>query len=340
MNAEAAVIRRSAPANWAHIIRTCSCAAGQPMDPVAKLLVVTRACVQPMTLISVAIAGLLAVRAPGFNPLFYALAALGSVVAHAANNMINDYFDLRSGLDNEAYPRAQYAPHPVLSGLISERGLMHAILAANLIDALIMVVLFVARGWPIVAFALAGLLVSVFYVAPPLRLKARGLGEPSVFLIWGPIMIGGTYFAAVGNLPASVLWASLPYALLVTSVLMGKHVDKAPWDRAQNVKTLPVLLGDRGARRATSVLLIGFYVAIAALVVYGVLPVWTLVAFVALPRLRKTLRAYARPRPAEPPPGYPVWPLWFGPWSFVHSERAGALFVAGLALGSVFPVAL
>ncbi len=44
---------------------------------------------------------------------------LGLVLAHAANNMINDYFDLEGGVDDDAYTRALYAPHPVLSGLLT-----------------------------------------------------------------------------------------------------------------------------------------------------------------------------------------------------------------------------
>ncbi|MCP4222408.1 MAG: hypothetical protein GY773_03600, partial [Actinomycetia bacterium] len=59
-------------------------------------------------------------------------------------------------------------------------------------DLAILLHLTSARGWPVVLFALAGLFVSVFYVAPPLRLKQRGLGEPGVALVWGPLMIGGT----------------------------------------------------------------------------------------------------------------------------------------------------
>jgi 1,4-dihydroxy-2-naphthoate octaprenyltransferase len=292
-----------------------------------------------MTLTSVAIAGLLAARSGNFNGLFFALAAIGSVLAHAANNMINDLFDLREGLDTATYPRSMYAPHPVLAGLITKDGLTRATLVANAADAAIMLYLFTQRGWPIIGFALAGLFISVFYVAPPLRLKGRGLGEPSVALIWGPVMVGGTYYAAVGSIPAIVYWASLPYALLVTTVLMGKHIDKLEWDAPKGIKTLPVVLGDERARRVTVALMAAFYVSVIALVLAGVLPVWTVVSLIALPLLRKARRTFARPKPAAPPASYPesIWPLWFGPWAFVHATRAGALFVAGLALGAVFP---
>lgn len=290
-----------------------------------------------MTVVSVAIAGFAAAGHWGFEPLLFALAAFGSIVAHASNNMINDLFDLEAGLDTKDYPRSQYAPHPVLAGLIDRPGLIRSILIANAIDAAIMVFLFLQRGWPILAFAAAGLFISVFYVAPPLRLKYRGLGELSVFLIWGPIMVGGTYYAAVGSLNPGVLMLSIPYAFLVTSVLMGKHIDKAPWDRKEGVNTLPVLLGDARAVGFTKGLLIAFYVSIVLLVLARFTSPALLVVLLGLPVLKKTLDTYSRAKPDEPPPRFPVWPLWYGPWAFVHSRRAGGLFLLGLALAAVIP---
>ena len=67
--------------NWRYALRTCNCPDGQ-VDGVTRWLVLTRACVQPMTLSAVLTAGLLAVRAPGFNVLYFALAA--AVVAQVA----------------------------------------------------------------------------------------------------------------------------------------------------------------------------------------------------------------------------------------------------------------
>ena len=160
------------------------------------------------------------------NWLFLVLAVVGLVVAHAANNMINDYFDLEGGVDTDEYVRAQYAPHPILSGWVTKRQLAAAILLANAIDLAIMLFLAAQRGPLVIAFALGGLFVSVFYVAPPIRLKHIGLGEPGVFIVWGPLMVGGTFFVATGQLPGWVWLASLPYAILVTTVLFGKHIDK------------------------------------------------------------------------------------------------------------------
>lgn len=324
--------------NWLEIYRTCNLSADRPMDPVSRWLLVVRCCVFPMTLISAAIGGLLAVTVGRFEPVPFLLAAVGLLLAHAANNMINDYFDLETGLDTAEYVRAQYAPHPVLSGLVPRGQLLRAILLVNAVDALIALALTALRGWPILAFALAGLFISVFYVAPPLRLKRIGLGELGVFLVWGPLMIGGTFYATTGMLPGWVWAASLPYALLVATVLIGKHIDKLEQDRAQGIRTLPVLLGERAARALNAGLMVAFYLAVLGLVAARIMGPWLLLTLLGVPRLITVLRTYARPRPAAPPPGYPVWPLWYVSWAFVFNRRAGALFLAGLLLNIIVPI--
>src|SRR5882724_10044647 len=230
--------------SWRQIIAKGNLPEGRAVDGVSRWLLITRACVFSMTLTSGLIGGLLA-AAPRWG--YFALALLGLVSAHAANNMINDHFDLSGGVDTAEYTRALYAPHPILSGLITKRGLVAAIAAVNLADLAILAALVAARGWPVAAFALAGLFVSVFYVAPPLKLKHHGLGEPGVFVVWGPLMIGGTYYVTTGDVPPWVWAASLPYAILVTTVLIGKHVDKLEHDRRKGIHTLPVLLGESRA---------------------------------------------------------------------------------------------
>lgn len=305
------------------------------MDPVTRWLVLTRAAVLPMTLTAAAVAGLLAEDDPGFSPGLWALAALGLVLAHVASNLMNDLFDLDAGTDTAEYPRALYAPHPVLSGLTTRSRLATAALAVNLADLAVLAVLVARRGWVVAGLGVAGFVLSAAYTAPPLRLKRRGLGEASVLVVWGPLMVGGTYYSATGRLPVEVVAASIPYALLCTAVLMGKHIDKIAWDGPAGVRTLPVLLGEPAARLLTRGLMGGFYPMVILLVATGALPWPALVALGGLTRLVPVWRAFGRSRPAEPPPRFPVWPLWFAPLAFVHARRTGALFVAGLAVAAL-----
>jgi 1,4-dihydroxy-2-naphthoate octaprenyltransferase len=329
--------------NWSEVLRTQNLSEDKEMDFGSRWLLIVRASVFPMTITSAAIGGLLAWGDPTVADASlgnFLLATLGLVLAHAANNMINDWFDLSGGVDSEGYVRTEYAPHPILSGLISKSGLVAAIVIVNLVDLAILWHFARTLGWGVVAFALAGLFVSVFYVAPPFKLKHHGLGEPGVFVVWGPLMIGGVYYVTAGSFAPWVLVASLPYALLVTTVLIGKHCDKYEADSAKGIKTLPVLLGRERSLFLNQFLMASFFALVTCLALVGTLPVWTLAVWAAFPRMVAVWKVFDEPRPSEPPESFPIWPLWYVAWAFLFTRFAGALFVAALVVGAIWPLSL
>ena len=333
---------------WKTVFNTANLPEGMtsPPDAVSKWLVITRAAVFSMTVTSGLIGGLLAIGAQQLtaevtvNWALLGLAIVGLVVAHAANNMINDYFDLEGGVDTDDYVRALYAPHPILSGWVTKRQLGTAILLTNAIDLAIMLFLVTQRGPLVAAFALGGLFVSVFYVAPPIRLKHIGLGEPGVFVVWGPLMVVGTFFIATGEIPGWAWVGSLPYAILVTTVLFGKHIDKIEADTKKGVRTMPVLLGETRARRVAQVLMVAFYPIVIGAVLAGWIGPWVLLVVLGIPRLLSVLRTFNAPRPEVAPHSYVGWPLWFVGAAFIHTRRAGGLLVLGLLLNAFLPITL
>ncbi len=328
--------------NWKEVMDTANLSPDKEMDTVSKWLIISRAAVFTMTFTSGLIGGLLAIaQVENPNWIYLALALLGLVFAHASNNMTNDFFDMEVGVDTDEYARALYAPHPVLSGLLSKRELLAAIAVVNLLDAVIMVYLALNVGWQVLAFAALGLFISVFYVAPPLKFKHHGLGEPGVFIVWGPLMIGGTYFVTAGRLPSAGIWlASIPYALAVTTVLVGKHIDKLAQDKVKGINTVPVILGERASLWLNMAMMAGFYLVVVILVFTGTLGLWLLLVALALPRLVRVLKIYREPKPTEPPEDYPVWPLWYVSAAFYHNKLAGGMFVLGLILNLIIPITL
>src|SRR5437867_4332579 len=87
--------------NWRYVLATTNPPAGR-LDPVSKWLYLTRAGVLPMTLVAGGVAGLLAVyRGAHLQWGWVALAVIGIVGAHMANNPMNDLFDLDMGTDRE-----------------------------------------------------------------------------------------------------------------------------------------------------------------------------------------------------------------------------------------------
>lgn len=318
---------------WLYAAKTTNPPTGH-VDWVAKWVVLTRLAVVPMTLFAGLVAGLLAIRQPGFSAGDFVLALVGILGAHVANNVMNDLFDSEVGQDTAAYPRAMYAPHPILSGLTTRRQLAAVAFVVNLVDLAIMLTLFAFRGWPVLAFAIGGFVLSYAYTAPPLRLKKRGLGELDVLVTWGPLMVAGTYYSATGHLPWEIWLASIPYALLCTTVLMGKHTDKTPYDAPLGIRTLPVLLGRERSLAVTRGLIVGCYVMVIVGVAARALPWTALLVFGALPTAVKVMGALKQPAPTERPRNFPVWPLWYAAICFVHVRLAGFLLVVGLAIAA------
>ena len=159
-------------------------------------------------------------------------------------------------------------------------------------------------------------------------------------MVWGPLMVGGTFLAATGTIPPWVLLASVPYALIVTAVLFGKHIDKIAADTKLGVRTLPVILGEARARTVGAWLMILFYPLTVLIVAVGLVGPWVLLIALGIPRLLSVLKVFDQPKPNGPPPGYPErgWPLWFVGYAFIHTRRAGGLFTLGLLLNALIPI--
>ncbi len=314
----------------------------QSLDRISRWLIATRSVVFVMTVNSVIIAALLFTLRAGFSstvlsPL--ALVLVGLVLAHATSNLFNDYWDAKHGIDtSKDYFRPAYMPHPLLSGMMSPRGLFSIGLAQIAGMAAIAFYLTLLRGPLVLVFAVLGLLFLTSYAGGPLPLKKIGLGEPTVFIVWGPLMVGGTYFVLSGSLPLWVIIASIPYAVSVTTVLFGKHIDKIDYDTQLGVRTVPVILGEAATKIALKGLILIAYVAVIGLVLTRFLPVWSLISLLALPRANLLFRTLSHPKPKEPPPGAIMWPIWYLGFVFSHNRRFGALYVFGLILSVLLPI--
>ena len=301
-------------------------------DRVTRWLVVARAAVLIMTMLSAIIGGLLAASVGHFNWGIFLLTALGLTLAHAASNLMNDYWDSRHGLDTADSFRVTYGPHPLEHGFMNQLQLLVGALVVMAVAGVIGAYLTYVGGWFVAALAVIGGLVLVLYAGDPLPLKYIGLGEIAVVIVWGPMMIGGTYYLLAGDLPWWVIIASLPYALGVTTVLFGKHIDKIDFDTRHRIRTLPIILGERNARVTVVAMIALMYLSTIYLVLTGAFSFWLLLVLLALPLAWTTFKVYSQPKPKEPPANYPGWPLWFVGFAFVHNRRFGSFFVLGLML--------
>lgn len=305
------------------------------LDIISKWLIGTRAAVLIMTFISAAIAGLLALDAGQFHLGRWALLTIGLLFAHATNNLLNDYTDYKRGVDENNYFRTQYGLQPVQDGLMSTRQLLTYAAVTGLIALAAGIPLVIQGGTLALLLLLAGAFFVLFYTYP---LKYIGLGEIAVVLVWGPLMIGGGYYVITGQWDWNVIIASLPYALGPTLVIFGKHIDKLEQDKAKNIHTLPVILGDAAARYLGLAILALQYLLVIYLVLIGFFSPYMLVVLLAQYAVPPVVRFFRQPKPATRPKGYSkdTWPLWYVAVAFYHNRIFGLIFLLGLVLHVVF----
>lgn len=307
------------------------------LDIISKWLISTRAAVLIMTFISAAIAGILAIQQGMFNFWLWGLVVIGLIFAHATNNLLNDYTDFARGVDQDNYYRAQYGPQPLVHGLLSRRQLLTYAFITGLIALTAGGILVYVRGWQALVLLGLGAFFVLFYTYP---LKYIALGEISVLIVWGPLMIGGGYFVITGVWDWNVVIASLPYALGVTGVIFGKHIDKYEMDKAKGIHTLPVLLGESLSRYTVIGMLVIQYLSVLYLIISGFFTPILLIVLFAIPAFMRVFKILSQPTPHEKPEEFPadVWPNWYVAAAFYHNRRFGLLFLGGLVLDTIYRV--
>lgn len=301
------------------------------LDPIAKWLIATRSAVFIMTAFSAIIGGLLAADRGVFGWMAFILCLIGLVLAHATNNLVNDYTDSVRGVDSDNYFRTIYGPQTVHDGLWSRKQMLGVITMTGVLALACGLILIAQSGnvlfWPL----LAGVFFVLFYTWP---LKLIGMGEPAVLAVWGPLMVGGTYAAVSGVWSWEVALIGLVYGLGPTTVIFGKHIDKLKEDKRKGIHTLPVILGERNSRYAVAVMMLLQPIITAYLVFAGVLDWPMLLMLLAYPRIIQSVKPFLVPRPDKKPKELPdgVWPLYLVGFAFRSNRVSGGLFALGLLL--------
>ena len=305
------------------------------LDTISRWLIATRAAVLVMTFISAALAGLFAWRDGAFHFVPWLALAFGLIMAHAANNIFNDYTDFVRGVDKDNYYRTMYGAQPIASGLMTKRQhLTYFAVTGALALAAGLYLIFSASNDPMIWILLGlGAFFVLFYTWP---LKGLGLGELAVITVWGPLMIGGGYYVLAREWNWSVVIASIPYVLGVTTVIFGKHIDKLNIDKEKNIHTLPVVIGEKISRYTVMAMMILPYLFTFYLIAVKFFTPVMLIVLFALPILRESIPPLTQPKPQTRPEGFPDgqggWPLYFAPIAFRNNRSFGSLFMLGLLL--------
>jgi 1,4-dihydroxy-2-naphthoate octaprenyltransferase len=223
----------------------------------------------------------------GYYTLGHALlAGVGLILTHASVNILNDYFDFRSGIDLSTRRTPFSGGSGILpAGQLTPRQALWLGIVMLLLAVPVGVYFVVIRGWPLLPL----LIVAAFFIVmySPFILK-RPWPEWVAGAGLGALPILGLYFAQAGAYTYSVAVACIPSAFLVHNLLLLNEMPDAEADTLARRQTLPITIGKKRAAVFYTVVAISVYLWIIAWVAARVMPVWTLLALLSLPL---TLRA-------------------------------------------------
>jgi 1,4-dihydroxy-2-naphthoate octaprenyltransferase len=209
------------------------------------------------------------------------LATLGLLVAHAAVNIFNEYFDCRSGLDYKTR-RTPFSggSGAVPGGLLTVREALWLGIACLVFIVPIGVFFAAVKGWMLVPLLVLAVLLIILYT--PLILK-MGYPEWSPGLGLGILPVMGAYFVHTGEYTMTALIASIPSYFLVHNLLLLNEFPDVEADITVGRRTLPIVAGKRRAALVFSFVTLLVYPWIVWAVIGGFMPVFGLLSLLTLP---------------------------------------------------------
>lgn len=266
-----------------------------------------------------------------FNWIAAIAAVIGVVLLHLGLNLLDDWFDYkvgsaeaRSKVANEGF-RGRMIKYPYLtSGEATQKELLRVVLILLMAAGLMGAAVIAMRGWDILWWMAAALVIGVSYSGGPLKLGFRGLGELVIFIMFGPLMMTGVYYAITGALDWKIVCLSIAAGLLVTNIVYSHSVLDAVPDKKMGKKTMAHLMGSgKGQIAFCAVLNTLPYLIVVIGVIFGHMHPAYLAVLIVLPLslwLVGSLNDFVNNRqvPIEPK-------KWMGPMGDFDKYRAAGL---------------
>ncbi len=199
----------------------------------------------PAAIAPVLVGSALAWRDGKFDAGAAALCLAFGLLVQVGTNFANDYYDFVNGADTAARVGPQRA---VAAGLIAPstmRAAMWTVFAVAFVCGLGLI----AWGGPwLIVLGVASILCGIAYTGGPWPLGYHGLGDLFVFIFFGLVAVGATYFVQAGRITTDVWLAAVPIGLLAANILVVNNYRDVETDFAAGKRTLVVRFGRRFAR--------------------------------------------------------------------------------------------
>lgn len=180
-----------------------------------------------------------------FQPLPALICLVFALLIQIGTNYANDYYDFMRGAD----AADRVGPRRVVgAGLIAPAAMKRAMWRVFAAAFLLGLTLVAWGGWWLIAIGLASILCGIAYTGGPYPLAYHGLGDVFVFLFFGLIAVGATFYVQAGRVNLDALLAAVPVGLLAANILLVNNYRDAETDARAGKRTLIVRWGKTAAQ--------------------------------------------------------------------------------------------
>ena len=214
-----------------------------------------------------------------FRPAAALVALLCALGIQVATNFINEIYDFRKGADTAE----RFGPtRTVAAGLISEKTMTVVSVLLLLVVFLMGLYLVYLAGWPILVVGLLSMFFAWAYTGGPFPIAYSGLGDLFVFVFFGLVAVGGTYYVQAGEVTFPVLTAAIAPGIFSVNILLVNNIRDIDTDRKVGKMTLPARIGGGNARWLyTGLTIVAYFVPIWMWMTgYSI---WTMLSWVSFP---------------------------------------------------------
>lgn len=222
----------------------------------------------------------------GIKPHLVALlSVLGVILLHAGGNVLSDWFDYRSGVDNEnAFAVPNLVFHKFEPGEYFRFSIW--LLAAGALLGLFICYL---SGLGLLLIGGAGFLLTLLYSF----LKYHALGDLDIFVIFGVLTVAGAAYAITGTFLPEALILCLPIGIITVSVLHANNAYDTDTDREAGIKTFAMLIGRKASALLYCCYMVIPFIYMVAVVILGKLHPLSLLCLLAIVPASKNFRQAA-----------------------------------------------
>ena len=216
-----------------------------------------------------------------FDLLKFVLTLIGLLLAHSSVNVLNDYFDYKSGIDLKTTRTPFSGGSGFLpGGLLKPKGVY--IYGVGCLTAALVIGIYLTfiSGWQLLPLILLGGPVIYFYTS---RLTKWLAGEFWAGLGLGTLPVLGTYFVQTGSYSAEAVVASLAPGFLTANLLLLNEFPDVEADKKGGRYNLVIALGPKTAGRLYAGLMVMTYLSIIGGVALKLMPPASLIGLASMP---------------------------------------------------------